>query len=638
MRLHAYQIFNCFGFLDSGEILLSDSTNVIYLLGRNSSGKTSVLTAMEVLSSDKTPGDYARFENFGGSSQIAPRVAAHCKRDGTLLSVDQLITSVRKIFERDNRDGAGSPFLASELHQRFWSTLEPRLREEYQRAFDEVNASEDVWLSRAGDGRYFVTVTADVQPAVERQARVQAAVDSAFQQIKSPNQAGPTAVMFQNTVYNVKLPTAQSIEDVLVPRFPRIVRFGAGVDLAESLPDVITIQQLASPGSLLRAFLALLDHDQVRQYIAARNPHERERMLEAMQSRAQQVADDVNYFAASTGRGRLLDLQLAYFQDGLQITAKVGSRYAYFRHLSDNTKLLFAFYLYMRTQQLTADVLLFDEPNNGFHATAQEELLRFLEQLGKQGKLVVVATHSEHLINTCSLTGIRRMEEDETGDYLFVRNKWNSATTERGDFLALRPVMDAIGLRMGSAKLTIRDPIIVTEGPSEYAYLHAFRSLLGIPEDLNIAPANGDEAILGVVSLLISQGLQFKVVVDTKTHGKSAKTRLRDAYPIDEQSIYEVAVPSDVANATTSGIEDVFSKADFRRILEDMDQSIDPEFETVANSHYLHSSKKRVPKLAVATWFQQNLAQYPLSALDETTRARIRALMNFCTEDKWYRM
>lgn len=168
--------------------------------------------------------------------------------------------------------------------------------------------------------------------------------------------------------------------------------------------------------------------------------------------------------------------------------------------------------------------------------------------------------------------------------------------------------------------------------------MHTFRNLLGEPEELHVAPANGDEAILGVVALLISQGLRFKILVDTTTHGKSAKVRLQEAYPIEDEYICEVALPSEVAGAKSSGIEDVFSKADFRRLLEDMEQAIEVEFDTVTNSHYLHSAKKRVPKLAVATWFQQNVHRYPLSGFDETTRARISALMNFCADDRWYKM
>lgn len=62
-------------------------------------------------------------------------------------------------------------------------------------------------------------------------------------------------------------------------------------------------------------------------------------------------------------------------------------------------------------------ILLFDEPDNGFHATAQEELLRFLNALADDGKQVIVSTHSEHLIGLDHLTGVRRMVTDAQGNY-----------------------------------------------------------------------------------------------------------------------------------------------------------------------------------------------------------------------------
>ncbi len=46
MKLVSFQIKECFGFRDSDRINLRDPTNLIYVLGRNSSGKTSFLTAL----------------------------------------------------------------------------------------------------------------------------------------------------------------------------------------------------------------------------------------------------------------------------------------------------------------------------------------------------------------------------------------------------------------------------------------------------------------------------------------------------------------------------------------------------------------------------------------------------------------
>jgi hypothetical protein len=156
---------------------------------------------------------------------------------------------------------------------------------------------------------------------------------------------------------------------------------------------------------------------------------------------------------------------LAGRSDDLQITTKTTLKSSYYQHISENTKLLFAYYLMRRARHIKADILLFDEPNNGFHATAQEELLRFLKMLAEEGKQVIMSTHSEHLIDLDRLAAIRLMSTDgNDGKYLAVRNKWNASTRGEGDVLALRPVMDAIGLRFGVSHLTIHDKLIVTEG------------------------------------------------------------------------------------------------------------------------------------------------------------------------------
>src|SRR5262249_16651179 len=149
-------------------------------------------------------------------------------------------------------------------------------------------------------------------------------------------------------------------------------------------------------------------------------------------------------------------------------------------------KLLLAYHLYTTLNNLCGKILLFDEPNNGFHATAQEQLLRFLQNLGKAGNLVLLSTHSEHLIDPDHLTSVRVMTADHDG-YLHVHNRWyrkpedNSqpeGSSQKGDFLALRPILDAIGLRYGANHLSIHNKVIVTEGVTDLLYLRTFHQLL----------------------------------------------------------------------------------------------------------------------------------------------------------------
>ncbi len=434
----------------------------------------------------------------------------------------------------------------------------------------------------------------------------------------------------------VNILSAQQVENLVARQFPTAVRFSQDQRLIASLPDRLRTEHLSNQDPLLVAFVTVLGRNEVERFLTTHNPAERERLLTQMQVNIDTVAAEVNATARHANRPDMVDVRLASFE-GLQVTVRTGGKFSYYKHLSDNTKMLFAYYLFLRARRVAGDVLLFDEPSNGFHAAAQEELLRFLKRLAQEGHLIVVSTHSEHLIDPDHLTGVRRMDVDADGNYLAVRNKWNAATQGKGDYLALRPVMDAIGLRYGASHLSVHDRVIVTEGPSELLYLRAFRELLRVESDLHIAPANGDEAIPHVVAFIISQGLHFKVVVDTRTHGKSAKMRLQEAFPIPSDSIFEIQLPANIVSSTSSGIEDIFSKADFARILTDMGHPPDPEFATMSNSHYLNTKQVgRASKLMVATWFREHVGDYAGRPLDEETLQNVRDLMEFCLNEAWY--
>ncbi len=55
MRLQTFRIRYCFGFVDSGEINLGEPNNLVWVLGRTSSDKSSVLRVLEQLALGKRP-------------------------------------------------------------------------------------------------------------------------------------------------------------------------------------------------------------------------------------------------------------------------------------------------------------------------------------------------------------------------------------------------------------------------------------------------------------------------------------------------------------------------------------------------------------------------------------------------------
>ena len=223
-------------------------------------------------------------------------------------------------------------------------------------------------------------------------------------------------------------------------------------------------------------------------------------------------------------------------KNGLQITVETDHKMSFYSHLSDNTKFLFAYYLFQEVHNIKGDILLFDEPNNGFHPSAQEFLLAFLQSLAKQN-LLIVSTHSEYMIDLDYLSGVRIMTTNN--NRIVVKNYVYSKGKGTGDYLALQPILDAIGLRYGQ-QINLRGKIIITEGITDLLYLRAFKSILDYDVELCIAPARGDSTFLSLLPLLIAQGISFKIIIDTG----NIKTAIQKSYGVEDKYICEIPYAS----------------------------------------------------------------------------------------------
>ena len=62
ISLKSYQIRGCFGFEDSGEILFDNAKNFYYILGINSSGKSTFLRAIKSFGNEIVPMNEKNFE------------------------------------------------------------------------------------------------------------------------------------------------------------------------------------------------------------------------------------------------------------------------------------------------------------------------------------------------------------------------------------------------------------------------------------------------------------------------------------------------------------------------------------------------------------------------------------------------
>jgi len=393
------------------------------------------------------------------------------------------------------------------------------------------------------------------------------------------------------------------------------------------LSERITLKWENNDNQFEKTFVNYLGAEKVNQFLTSNDPDEREELLSELRGRVKSLTDKVNQYRDTSANTDLLEIRL-HEKNGLQITVQTDGKKSYYSHLSDNTKFLFAYYLYQETNNIKGDILLFDEPSNGFHPSAQEFILNFLKQLAADGNLVIIATHSEYLIDLDHLSGVRLMSVDNSKN-IVVKNHFYNQAKDRGDYLALQPILDAIGLRYGN-QINIKDKVIVTEGITDLLYLRAFNKILECTEGIDIAPARGDGTILNIIPLLVSQGINFKVLLDTGT----VKQKIQSAFGIEDKFIFEIPIPLDyVGKMDGSGIEDLFTKADFEKLLLEIGHSPTTEYQHVSNSYYMKLSRA---KRLVAQRFYETASSFSESNFEAETIENFRTALNFCKNLDWY--
>jgi predicted ATP-dependent endonuclease of OLD family len=483
VKLTAFKIINCFGFRDSGSLNLKDEHNLIYLLGRNSSGKSSVLNAIKYFEWDVMPSEKPNFQNFNDSGEKRALIATY-EVGASKLSEEQFKKDLIKKFS-DLRISEAHIDRNTKLKKLFDTVLGI-----YTELISRINVAEEITIWKLSDGHYHYLERGNNEYE-QRIKRVSAAIADAKEAGGHINLSGSLVAI---TI------TWNTFEDLLFLQTPNIYLFNEKFSLREVLPERIDLNWEQSNNRFLNTFINYLGKEKVNQYLKSNDPEEREELLLDLRGRVATLTDKVNQYRANSLNSDLLEITL-HDKNGIQITVRTDGKKSYYTHLSDNTKFLFAYYLYQVTNTISGDILLFDEPSNGFHPTAQTFILNFLKQLAADGNLVVIATHSEYLIDLDLLSGVRLMSTDENKN-IIVKNHFYNQAKEKGDYLALQPILDAIGYRYGN-QINIKDKVVITEGVTDLLYLRAFNKLLGFTDGIDIAPARGDGTVLNIIPLLV---------------------------------------------------------------------------------------------------------------------------------------
>lgn len=201
-------------------------------------------------------------------------------------------------------------------------------------------------------------------------------------------------------------------------------------------------------------------------------------------------------------------------------------------------------------------VILLDEPGLHLHASAQRDLLARMKEYAKNNQLIYT-THLPFMIDFTRLDNIYVAEEVET-EGTKVHKNW--ATADKDARFTLQA---ALGLSW-SQSLFVGQYNLIVEGVTDFWFLITLSSMFqeagqkGIDEQLVITPAGGATKVAYVGTILHGQNLNVAVLLDFDKEGKSAYEQLVHQWILDDKHVLLLGNTLGIKHFCT--LEDLFSE------------------------------------------------------------------------------
>jgi predicted ATP-dependent endonuclease of OLD family len=264
-------------------------------------------------------------------------------------------------------------------------------------------------------------------------------------------------------------------------------------------------------------------------------------------------------------------------------------------------------------------ILLLDEPGLNLHASAQADLLRFIEELSKKYQ-IIYTTHSPFMVDSDHLERVRTCLETDEGTII-------SDTLQEKDPNTLFPLQAALGYDIAQNLFISKNNLLV-EGPADMIYLTVLSNILEsnkrtrLKENITIVPVGGLDKVATFISLLRGQKLNIACLLDTFIDQKG-KQKMEDLirYKIIRDKNIRFFDEFSNNGKKFADIEDLFNKEDYLKLfnlafegeyneikIADLDVSFDTVIKQINKSigkerfnHYRPASK--LNQLALDTTF-----------------------------------
>lgn len=222
-----------------------------------------------------------------------------------------------------------------------------------------------------------------------------------------------------------------------------------------------------------------------------------------------------------------------------------------------------SFYLQMKaTERSGGRMFLLDEPGANLHPKAQADVLRLVHKLSKDVP-VVYSTHSPHMIEYDKLFRVLAVQREGDGEYsptkIISAHHLGAASSD-----TLSPVLTAMGADLSQQEVIRKNNNVILEEMSGFYYLKAFWTLMEVKQEAHFIAATGVNKIEALANMFLGWGLDFIVAIDDERNSRAVFNSLKkNLYGDDE----DIAFANVFKFKPFHGIEDVFSTDVFKRIV-----------------------------------------------------------------------
>lgn len=555
MKLKSYQVFNYKCIDESGQI---DFGQQVALVGKNEAGKTATITALSKLNPTGGNEDIFTLEEYPRRKLNKYKKVHTNSPESPVRAIFELSEEEVEAIEKSFGEGVLNSTLITVSKKYEDNCRYINIDANAEKYIKHLIASAGINGNDAKKLKKFTTLIS-----------LEKGISALDEEIE-----GAQKILDKINSLRDKSLTKGIIDIIDTPKFFLFDDYAV-------LPGKISLNKLKTysdnrkdpHGEGLETALALINlaGAEIEEFL---NPENFERLIADLESASISITDTLNSYW-SQNKNLEIEFKLNQERSGNQVTdTTLHIRVKNTKHrmsvpFDDRSKGFVWFFSFLVAFSAYEDmgeelILLLDEPGLNLHGKAQQDLLRYFDEVLATNHQLAFTTHSPFMINPNRLHEVRIVEDKEDRGTVVS----NDPLTGSSD--TLFPLQAALGFDMTQTLFVAPDNLLV-EGPSDLIYLKVATYLLqsdereGLSDNWTIVPTGGIDKIPSFVSLMGGNGLRIAIFMDVSERNSQRIGNLLKLKLLEKNSI--LTVGKVLENDQQADMEDLFSDSSYLKLV-----------------------------------------------------------------------